>query len=237
MRLKILRITEKLKNLVIAIDGPAASGKSTTAKLVAEKLNYLYVDTGAMYRAMTFKVLKSGIDLTDEGEVARLASSTEIRLQRSGSQLRVMLDGKDVTTAIRRPEVTAAVSAVSAIRGVRDVMVREQREMGRDGGVVLEGRDIGTVVFPEADLKIFMVADVAQRAERRRIDLHGQGIEVDVAMLAQELLERDRKDTQRNISPLRKADNAFVLDTTNLTIEQQVETIIRHAHTLLTATP
>ena len=186
-----------------------------------------------MYRAMTFKVLKAGIDLMDEARVSALAASTEIRLQRSGTQLRVTLDGKDVTTSIRRPEVTAAVSAVSAIGSVREVMVREQQKIGKDGGVVLEGRDIGTVVFPDADLKIFMVADVAQRAERRRKELHDAGIDVDAGTLARELAERDRKDSQRNISPLRKADNAIVLDTTTMTIEQQVEAIIGHAEALL----
>ncbi len=232
MAKKILRIADRLKKLVIAVDGPAASGKSTTAKLVAEKLNYLYIDTGAMYRAMTLKILQSGISPTDAAGIEAVAASTEIRLHREGSRLRVTLDGKDVTQEIRTPAVTAAVSAVSALKSVRDVMVREQRRMGKDGGVVLEGRDIGTVVFPEADVKVYMVAEVARRAQRRQKELRQQGIEIDVGTVTQDLIERDRKDSQRNISPLRKADNAIVLDTTNLTIDEQVERIISHVRSL-----
>ncbi len=232
MAKKILRIAERLKKLVIAVDGPSASGKSTTAKIVAEKLNYLYVDTGAMYRAMTLKILQRGISPTDEAGIKAVATSTEIRLYREGSRLRVTLDGKDVTQDIRTPAVTAAVSAVSAMKCVRDVMVREQRQMGKDGGVVLEGRDIGTVVFPEADVKVYMVAEVSRRAQRRQKELRQQGIEIDVGTVTHDLMERDRKDSQRNISPLRKAENAIVLDTTNLTIEEQVDRIIRHVRSL-----
>ncbi len=224
-----------MKKLVIAVDGPAASGKSTTAKLVAEKLKYLYIDTGAMYRAITAKILQRGIAPTDERRIKDLAESTEIRLYRDGSRIRVTVDGKDVTQEIRTPAVTGAVSAVSALKCVRDVMVREQRRMGKDGGVVLEGRDIGTVVFPDADVKVYMVAEVSRRAQRRQKDLRQQGIEVDVDTVTHELLERDRKDSQRNISPLRKAENAIVLDTTNLTIEEQVDTIIRHVRSLTEA--
>jgi cytidylate kinase len=222
-----------LKKLVIAIDGPAASGKSTTARLVAERLGYVYVDTGAMYRAMTLKVLERQIDLHDEERIAVLADRTEIRIRQKSSQMHISLDGKDVTNAIRSPVVTNAASAVSALSCVRDVMVREQRRMGEDGGIVVEGRDIGTVVFPNADVKIFMIADVGRRAQRRRKDLQQQGINIDVGQLEQEILVRDQKDSQRNISPLKKADDAFVLDTTELTIADQVNKILEKVEEVL----
>lgn len=231
--LKSSTTTDPLKKLVIAIDGPAASGKSTTARLVAERLGYIYIDTGAMYRAMTLKVLEKQIDPRDNDRIAALADHTEIRIQVKGSQMRITLDGKDVTNAIRSPSVTNAVSAVSALPCVRDVMVREQRRMGDSGGIVVEGRDIGTVVFPRADVKIFMVAEVGRRAQRRRKDLQQQGINVDIGQLEKEILVRDQKDSQRNISPLKKAVDAFVLDTTELTIEEQVNKILEKVEEVL----
>ena len=212
--------------MVIAIDGPAASGKSTTAKLVAEKLGYVYVDTGAMYRAMTLKVLKEKIDINDAEQIGKLAEQTSIRLERDNSSLKVFLDGEDVTKEIRSRRITNAVSAVSSIKKVREVMVREQRRMGVEGGIVLEGRDIGTVVFPDADVKIYMVANAEERARRRQQELTQQGIRVKFDKLIHEIKERDRKDSSRNLSPLRKADDAFLLDTSNLTVKQQVEFII-----------
>ncbi len=221
-----------MKKLIIAIDGPAASGKSTTARLVAEKLGYVYVDTGAMYRAMTLKVLEGHIDPHDEERIAAIADKTEIGIQQSDSKIRVSLDGRDVTDAIRNPSVTRAVSAVSALQCVREVMVREQRRIGEAGGIVVEGRDIGTVVFPHADVKIFMIAEVGQRAKRRRFELEQQGIAIGVDELAKEILVRDQKDSQRNISPLKKADDAVVLDTTALTIEEQVEFILTCVRTV-----
>lgn len=215
-----------MKKLVIAIDGPAASGKSTTARLVAEKLGYVYVDTGAMYRAMTLKVLEHKIDPHDEEQIAGLADLTEIRILQRGSQMRVSLDGRDVTNAIRSRAVTNAVSAVSALSSVREMMVREQRRMGEEGGIVVEGRDIGTVVFPGADLKIFMIAEVGQRVQRRRKEMQQEGIDIDIGQLEEEIRVRDQKDSQRNISPLKKAEDAVVLDTTDLTIAEQVNKIL-----------
>ena len=213
--------------MVIAIDGPAASGKSTTSKLVAQRLGYLYVDTGAMYRAMTLKVLESNTNLEDKQAIARLARSTEICLQPHNSELRVFVDKRDVTEAIRSQEVTKAVSAVSMVKDVREFMVRQQRRMSERGGVIVEGRDIGTVVLPDADLKIFMVADVRQRAQRRQEELRQQGIEVPLDDLIEEIRERDRKDSDRDISPLRKSADAIELDTSHLTIEEQVDFITR----------
>lgn len=218
-----------MKQLIIAIDGPAASGKSTTAKLVAARLQYLHVDTGAMYRAMTLKVIESGIDLKDVKAIAALARSTKIRLVPKEGSFCVELDGTDVTEKIRTPKVTGAVSAVSMLAEVRQRMVEEQRAMGKNGAIVLEGRDIGTVVFPDADLKIFMVANQRERAARRSKEMAAEGIETELDELEKEIVERDKKDATRSISPLAKAHNAIVLDTTDLTIEEQVEFIVRKA--------
>jgi cytidylate kinase len=230
-------ISKHLKKLVIAIDGPAASGKSTTARLVAKKLGYLYVDTGAMYRAMTLKVLRQKIDLADRSAIARVADATHIRLEQINNETRVLLDREDVTVAIRLPEVTRNVSAVSMIQEVRTMLVREQRKLGAQGGIVVEGRDIGTVVFPDADLKVFMVADIDVRARRRQQELEARSIEVSLADLEQEIIERDRKDSQRSISPLRKHEEAVTVDTSRLMIDEQVEMIVAKANELIRRDP
>jgi cytidylate kinase len=219
--------------LVIAMDGPAASGKSTTARLVAQRLGYLHVDTGAMYRAATLKVLRAGIPTSDAEAVAALIESSHVELRDSGGRLRVFLDGEDVSDAVRTPEVTRAVSAVSSIRRVRDVMVREQRAMGREGGIVLEGRDIGSVVFPDADLKFFLVAGINARAERRRKELEERGIPADLDLLRAEIRERDRSDSTRAESPLIKPSGAVELDTSDMTIEQQVEFVVASARRMI----
>ncbi len=223
------------KKLVIAIDGPAASGKSTTAKLVAARLSYLHIDTGAMYRAFTLKILRSGVDGFYSKKITSLAEATRIELQPDNGSLKVLLDGEDVTEQIRSPEVTTAVSSVSSVRDVRLALVREQRRLGKDGGVVLEGRDIGTVVFPDADLKIFMVASLEARALRRQRELAAKGISTDLEALMREIRERDEKDSSREESPLRKADDAIVLDTTALTIEEQVEFVVQKAQERIAA--
>jgi cytidylate kinase len=228
------------KHLVIAIDGPAASGKSTTAKLVAERLGYLHVDTGAMYRAVTLKILRREIELNDVAKIAKLVSTTRVELsylsadrQSADSSLKVSLDGEDVTHDIRSLEVTKAVSAVSSIKEVRAAMVREQQKMGEGGGIVMDGRDIGTVVFPDADLKIFMVASIHERARRRAEELNAKGLAANLELLKKEIVERDRLDSTRNESPLRKADDAVKLDTSNLTIDEQVEFIVTKARQTL----
>lgn len=222
-------MTLRPRKLVIAIDGPAASGKSTTARLVAERLGYVHLDTGAMYRAITLKVLRSGIDPDDRERIAALLPSTRVEFRNEGGALRVFLDGADVTGAIRTPEVTRAVSAVSRLKEVRAAMVREQRAMGKDGGIVLEGRDIGTVVFPEADLKFFMVASIASRALRRQKELEEKRMHEELDELMREIVERDRLDSSREESPLRKAEGAIEIDTSHLTIEEQVEQVVRIA--------
>ncbi len=217
-----------MKKILIAIDGPAGSGKSTTARLAARRLGYVYVDTGAMYRAMTYKVLTSGVNPADEAAVVRLARETRISLL-DGGALKVMLDGHDVTEAIRSEDVTNNVSLVSSYNEVRELMVEEQRQIGAAGGCVVDGRDIGTVVFPHADLKFYMVADIAERARRRQVELSGTGVDLPVEQVVQELKERDFKDSTRETSPLRKADDAIEIDTTNLTIDEQVEIILNYA--------
>ncbi|MDI6778839.1 MAG: (d)CMP kinase [Bacteroidota bacterium] len=218
-----------LKKIVIAIDGPAASGKSTTAKLTAEKLNYLHIDTGAMYRALTLKVIENNVNPEDETSVYDTVKNCVIEFDRNKNAMLVFLDGKNVTEAIRNREVTRNVSAVSSYKKVRQLMVNEQRRLSEGGGVVLEGRDIGTVVIPNADLKIFMVASVEERVKRRQKELAEKGTNVDYDKLVKDIIDRDTKDSKRTESPLRKADDAIILDTSNLTINQQVDFIVDKA--------
>ena len=218
-----------MKKILIAIDGPAGSGKSTTARLVARKLGYVYIDTGAMYRAMTLQVLNSKLDPANEARVVELARRTAISLV-NGGELSVILDGVDVTEAIRSEEVTKNVSLVSSYPAVREMMVAKQREIGSRKGCVIDGRDIGTVVFPDADLKFYMVADIMERARRRQEELSSNGAELPIVQVVRELNERDFKDSTRQTSPLRKAEDAIEIDTTKLTIDEQVEIILNYAN-------
>jgi cytidylate kinase len=224
---------DELKKITIAIDGPAASGKSTTAKLVAHKLGYLHIDTGAMYRAITLKALDEKIDFNDIKEIVRIAQTSAVRLEVEDGTTKVFLDGNEVTKRIRTQLVNRSVSTVSSYEGVRDVMVQEQKKMASIGGVVLEGRDIGTVVLPKAELKIFMVASVEERARRRKKDLALVGIEAHQDDLVKEIDARDKKDSTRETSPLRKASDAIELDTSNLTIEEQVDFILERAKDII----
>lgn len=221
------------KKLVIAIDGPAASGKTTTARLVAERLGYIHLDTGAMYRAVAANVLRSGIEPGDRVAVCALLPSTHIEFRREDGSLKVILNGDDVTEEIRAQRVTRAVSAVSSIPEVREAMVREQRRLGEAGGVVLEGRDIGTVVFPDADLKIFMVAGIRARARRRQEEEDARGVRTDLDALSRELEERDRLDSTRSMAPLRKAADAIEVDTSEMSIEEQVTAVVRSAERIM----
>ncbi len=218
-----------MKQIVIAIDGPAASGKSTTAKLTAERLKYLHVDTGAMYRALTLKIIQNNIDPEDEKSVYDAIRDCKIEFERKNKVTKVLLNGNDVTETIRNKEVTSAVSAISSYKRVRDLMVAQQRRMCADGGVVLEGRDIGTVVVPNADLKIFMIASIEERAKRRQNELAEKGNTADFEDLIKDINERDTKDSNRTESPLKKADDGIILDTSNLTINQQVDFIVNKA--------
>lgn len=215
------------RRLIIAIDGPAGSGKSTTARLVAKRLGYTYLDTGAFYRALTLKVLDAGMAPEDTGAILQLAETTQIELQPHEDKNRIWLDGREVTKMIREPRVTNAVAPVAANPQVRAIMVEKQRTIGRNGGVVMEGRDIGTVVFPDADLKIFMQASLEARARRRQEELAAMGITRDFTTLKAEIAERDEKDTSRKHAPLLRAADAVLLDTTQMTIDQQVDFIVR----------
>jgi len=221
------------KGLIIAIDGPAGSGKSTTAQLVAEELGYLYIDTGAMYRAAALHVLRSKIDPNDTAAVVNAVNSCEIRLSGNIHKTLVLLDGEEVSHEIRTPEVTLLTSAVSEIPHVREILVGAQRVIGALGGVVLEGRDIGSVVFPDADLKIYLEADLQTRATRRLSELLAQGVDTTMEEVSSSMHERDAVDTNRKHSPLRRAEGAIVVNTTNLSIEEQVERIVVMAEKLI----
>jgi cytidylate kinase len=201
--------------------------------LVASALGYLHIDTGAMYRAVTLAVLRRGVDPGSADAVLAVARDVKVELIPGRDGSRVVLDGEDVSKAIRTPEVTANVSAVSSYQPVRDLMVDMQRRLAASGGAVLEGRDIGTVVLPEADLKIYMVANVTARAQRRRRDLAEAGIEADEASLVHDIEERDRKDSTRAASPLRKATDAMEVDTSDLTIDDQVQVIVQRVRKIM----
>ena len=215
-----------MKKIVVAIDGPAGAGKSTIAKLVAEKLGYAYIDTGAMYRSVAWKFLQTGKDF-DEALISTLAKTMVIEFKPEASVNRVFVDGAEVTDAIRSAEVTANVSRVAAIGAVREAMVAQQRRMGESGGVLMDGRDIGTVVFPNAQLKIFLTATVEERAMRRYKELIAKGQQVDLAQLKEDIASRDKQDSERAISPLRQAEDALLLDTSDMNIEQVTAKILQ----------
>lgn len=218
-----------MKKLVITVDGPAGSGKSTTARLVAGRLGYVYLDTGAMYRAMTLKALRTGIDINDAARLAAQAQDTEITVQPEPAGTRIILDGEDVTDRLRELDVTENSSAVSAVGGVRARMVELQRRIGSDGAIVAEGRDIGSVVFPNADVKIYLDADIKCRARRRQKELKARGRQVALEKLEQDIRARDAYDSGREHSPLVVPEGAVIVDTTDLTIDEQVERVLEEA--------
>ncbi|GAB4344647.1 MAG: (d)CMP kinase [Candidatus Abyssubacteria bacterium] len=214
--------------IVITIDGPAGSGKSTVAKLVAARLSLLYVDTGAMYRAVAWKALSENLDITDERKVAHLAARMKIDLRPGQNGVLVFADGEEVTDVIRAPDVTDASSRIAAFPSVRDTLVKRQQAMGRERGVVMEGRDIGTVVFPDTPFKFYLDASITERARRRMKDLLNAGHRVTLDELKRQVQERDRRDMSREVGPLTRARDAILIDTTNMTIEEVVQTICRH---------
>ncbi len=213
------------KTIKIAIDGPASAGKSTVAKIVAVELGYIYCDTGAMYRALTYQALEKNIAVTDEEQLVELLKEMTISFEPNGDNQKVFVNGREVTEAIRLPNVTNLVSAVSAHGEVREELVRRQQEIASHGGVVMDGRDIGTAVLPTAEVKIFLVASVAERAQRRYKENMSKGIETSLDVLQQEIADRDYKDSHREVSPLIQAEDAILLDTTSLSIEQVAEKI------------
>lgn len=220
--------------MIITLDGPAGSGKSTTARAVAERLGYLYLDTGAMYRAVALAFLQENADATAEAAERILPTVTVDVHHVSDGAMRVRLNGEDVSERIRTQVVGTMASRISALQAVRQKMVREQRRIGRErneteGGVVLDGRDTGTVVFPSADLKIYMKADPRERARRRQAQYAEEGRHVPLNEVQKEIEERDEKDKNRDIAPLRKAEDAVELDTTERSIQDQVEFVVEHA--------
>ncbi len=212
--------------MIIAIDGPAATGKSTTAKSVAQKLGFLYLDTGAMYRCVTLATLNEGIDIHHRRELEQVLSKIDIRMIMENGENRNFLNGRDVSEEIRRPDVTRKVSEVSAMESVRKAMVQIQRDIASKVDCVIEGRDIGTVVFPHAEYKYFLTADSYVRAERRQKDLLALGERKSIEELEADIKLRDQYDSNRSISPLKKAEDAVVIDTTKLSIDKQVSRII-----------
>ncbi|GAB6138423.1 (d)CMP kinase [Halanaerobaculum tunisiense] len=214
------------KELTVAIDGPAGAGKSTVAKEVATRLGYIYVDTGAMYRAITYKALQADIDLESETSLVSLAQQVKIRFQKQEGQDRVLLDGIDVTEEIRSSQVSNHVSLVSQVGGVREELVTTQRKIASQSGVVMDGRDIGTVVVPKAEVKVFLTASVEERTKRRYEQLNSNRQDVSFSQLKQEIIRRDKLDRNREVSPLKQAQDAIKIDTTNLTIDQVVNKII-----------
>ena len=216
----------RLKGKIICLDGPAGSGKSTTAKLLAAKLGYVYLDTGAMYRALTHFAMKSNIAPSDGDKLAAVAERVPIEFETSADKNKVFINGEDVTEEIRTPDVTAYVSEVSAHKGVREAMVKKQREMGKKGSIVAEGRDTATVVFPQADVKIYLLASVKERASRRLLDVTKLGVSTTLEEQMNDINRRDNYDSNREHSPLRKDPDAFTVDTTGMTIDGQVNFII-----------
>jgi cytidylate kinase len=215
-----------MNKLIIAIDGPSGVGKSTLSKRLAEELGYVNLDTGAMYRAVALAARQRGIEATDCTALERLCREISISFDRQAGGERVLLDGVDVSAAIRTPEVSQLTPQFAACSEVREAMVRRQRELGLDGGVVLEGRDIGTVVFPRAEVKFFLMASAEERGRRRFLELRAKGAAVDLRQTIAEVRARDEADSSRLDSPLRQADDALVIDTTSLTIDQVLEEML-----------
>jgi cytidylate kinase len=219
-----------MRKLIIAIDGPVGSGKSTVARGVAELLGYTYLDSGAMYRALALKANRRGVALSDATALEGLARETHIDLERGANGQRVLLDGEDVTLAIRTAEVSQAASHVAIVPGVRQVLVDEQRRAGKRGGVVMEGRDIGTVVFPDAELKIFLDASVEVRAERRWLEHQQKGDGLTLPQVVDEVHERDLRDRSRVASPLKRAEDAVLVDNTAMDAVETARLIVQLAH-------
>ena len=219
--------TSKEKKLTIAIDGPSGAGKSTVAKSLAKRLGYVYIDTGAMYRSVALRAKEKGISPEDKLALSQLASSLRITFITDGEQTHVLCDGKDVTEAIRTPEISRLASTISKQKELREVLVQMQREMGREGGVILEGRDIGTVVFPDAEVKFYLDAVGDERVKRRYHEMIEKGMKVDFKETQEELMQRDHHDMHRDHSPLKKAEDAMFIDTTHWSVKEVVAKMVR----------
>jgi len=215
-----------MKRISIAIDGPAGAGKSSVAKLVAARLHYLYIDTGAMYRAVTWAVQQRQVSLQDTASIQKLVESLHIRLEPGLSLCRVFVDNQEVTEEIRNSSVSSQVSQVAALAVVREKLVQLQREMSSRGGIILDGRDIGTVVLPDAELKIYLTASVEARAKRRWLENTAKGDTASLAAIAENIASRDTMDSQRAISPLRQAEDAIRIDNSDIGLEETAELIV-----------
>lgn len=216
-----------MKKLIVAIDGPAGAGKSTVAQIVAQQLKYTYIDTGAMYRAVTWQVMQNDVDASDAEAVQKIVCAMQIGLQYVNGKMRVTANDIDITEEIRLPEVSRVVSEVAKLAVVRTAMLTLQRQMALQGGVVMDGRDIGTHVLPNADLKIFLTASIEERALRRWRELAEKGVNVDLKALQEEIYSRDKTDSERTVAPLVQAKDAILLDTTELSIDGAVNAILR----------
>ncbi len=216
----------KKNGLVIAVDGPSGAGKSTTARLLADRLCYIYIDTGAMYRAVGWKAKQEGIDPKDEEKIADLCRRTEVTIRQDKNNSSFYVDGQDVTGEIRTPEMGMMASAVSKSPAVRARLLTLQRELGKKGGVVMDGRDIGTVVFPDADVKFYLDASAEERGRRRYRELKDKGMDVDLMRITQEIRDRDKQDSSRSLAPLRRAENALLIDSTVLSIDAVLEKML-----------
>jgi len=214
------------KNLVITIDGPAGAGKSTVSKILAKKLNYIYLDTGALYRAMAYKALKLKISSDDVSALADLCSNTTVILKNNGGQMKVYIDGENVEDKIRTEEVGLAASKISSFAVVREKLLNLQREAGIQGGIVAEGRDMGSVVFPHADYKFYLDAKLEERIKRRHKELSVKDVSVKYKSIQEDMLTRDKQDKQRELAPLKAPDGAIIIDSDNLSVEKVVDKII-----------
>jgi len=212
-------VKEGGRGVVVAIDGPSGAGKSTVARLLAERLGYLYIDTGAMFRAVALAVRRAMVKPDDDESLGRICASLEISFERDEKGYRVLSNGEDVSEAIRTPEISQLTSRISAKKAVRDILLHEQRRMGRSGNVVLEGRDIGSVVFPDAEVKFFLSASPEERGRRRYLELLAKGEDVTLEKTVSEVAARDARDEQREVAPLRMADDAVLIDSTGVSIE------------------
>lgn len=218
--------------MIIAIDGPAGSGKSTIAKLIAKQLNFRYIDTGAMYRAVAWTALQKGLNLMDESAMARIAKNLKIEFVPSAEGQAVMVDGKNTTALLKDEIVGRGAATVAAQKFVREVLVDQQRKIGKSGNMVMDGRDIGTVVFPEAQKKFFFIADAEERGRRRYKELKSKNPGLDLKTIVEEIQQRDYEDRNRNISPLVKADDALEIDTTRLSIEEVTDYVLENINNL-----
>jgi cytidylate kinase len=217
------------RKIVIAIDGPSGSGKSTVGRRLAQRLGYRYLDTGAMYRVAALKAEELSIDVDKEDKLGKACSGLDIVFVQDGDEIRTFCNGKDVSEAIRRPEISALASKISTRKAVRDVLVQMQRRMGVGGGIVVEGRDVGTVVFVGAELKLFLDSTPEERGRRRFGELSEKGVRVSLEETVAEMRRRDQRDRMRKLSPLRKAEDALVIDSTNMTIDEVVEEMFKEA--------